>query len=170
MIRERLIGKGFRVGTFNGEDKSGLEAFKTRKVDVLIGSSALGTGVDGLQFVCNRLIVNCLPWTSAGYEQLLGRYFSPRQHLSRRRGLYSSGCAAKRGRRLVVGPTTPRSHSLKKRLLMLRSMVRCPRRNLHRRNRCLRKPKRRLLPGSSDWPKGNQGGFASNPQGAAPAR
>lgn len=73
MIRERLIGKGFRVGTFNGEDKSGLEAFKTRKVDVLIGSSALGTGVDGLQFVCNRLIVNCLPWTSAGYEQLLGR-------------------------------------------------------------------------------------------------
>jgi hypothetical protein len=75
MIRERLIGKGFRVGTFNGEDKSGLEAFKTRKVDVLIGSSALGTGVDGLQFVCNRLIVNCLPWTSAGYEQLLGRIY-----------------------------------------------------------------------------------------------
>jgi hypothetical protein len=75
MIRERLIGKGFRVGTFNGEDKSGLEAFKTRKVDVLIGSSALGTGVDGLQYVCNRLIVNCLPWTSAGYEQLLGRIY-----------------------------------------------------------------------------------------------
>ena len=75
MIRERLIRKGFRVGTFNGEDKSGLEAFKKRKVDVLIGSSALGTGVDGLQYVCNRLIVNCLPWTSAGYEQLLGRIY-----------------------------------------------------------------------------------------------
>ena len=76
MIRERLIGKGFRVGTFNGEDKSRLEAFKTRKVDVLIGSSALGAGVDGLQFVCNRLIVNCLPWTSAGYEQLLGIFIA----------------------------------------------------------------------------------------------
>jgi Hypothetical methyltransferase/Helicase conserved C-terminal domain len=49
--------------------------FKTRKVDVLIGSSALGTGVDGLQYVCNRLIVACLPWTSAGYEQLLGRIY-----------------------------------------------------------------------------------------------
>lgn len=75
MIRERLAIKGFRVGTFNGEDKSGLEAFKARKVDLLIGSSALGTGVDGLQYVCNRLIVACLPWTSAGYEQLLGRVF-----------------------------------------------------------------------------------------------
>jgi hypothetical protein len=75
MIRERLIRKGFRVAAFNGEDKSGVELFKRREVDVLIGSSALGTGVDGLQFVCNRLIVACLPWTSAGYEQLLGRIY-----------------------------------------------------------------------------------------------
>jgi superfamily II DNA or RNA helicase len=75
MIRERLVQKGFRVGAFNGEDKSGLELFKNRELDVLIGSSALGTGVDGLQFVCNRLIVACLPWTSAGYEQLLGRVY-----------------------------------------------------------------------------------------------
>ena len=42
---------------------------------MLIGSSAFGTGVDGLQYVCNRLIVACLPWTSAGYEQLLGRVY-----------------------------------------------------------------------------------------------
>jgi hypothetical protein len=42
---------------------------------VLIGSSTLGTGVDGLQFVCNRLIVATLPWTSAGYEQLVGRIY-----------------------------------------------------------------------------------------------
>ena len=75
MIRERLARKGFRVGAFNGEDKSGLELFKNRELDVLIGSSALGTGVDGLQYVCNRLIVACLPWTSAGYEQLLGRVY-----------------------------------------------------------------------------------------------
>ena len=75
MIRDRLTREGFRVGTFNGEDKSGLELFKRREVDVLIGSSALGTGVDGLQYVCNRLIVSCLPWTSAGYEQLLGRVY-----------------------------------------------------------------------------------------------
>jgi hypothetical protein len=75
MIRERLVRKGFRVGSFNGEDKSGVELFKRREIDVLIGSSALGTGVDGLQFVCNRLIVDCLPWTSAGYEQLIGRIY-----------------------------------------------------------------------------------------------
>ena len=75
MIHERLTRKGFRVGAFNGEDKSGLELFKKRELDVLIGSSALGTGVDGLQYVCNRLIVSCLPWTSAGYEQLLGRVY-----------------------------------------------------------------------------------------------
>lgn len=31
--------------------------------------------MDGLQYVCNRLIVACLPWTSAGYEQLLGRVY-----------------------------------------------------------------------------------------------
>jgi Helicase conserved C-terminal domain len=75
MIRDRLIRKGFRVAAFNGEEKSGLEPFKKREVDVLIGSSALGTGVDGLQYVCNRLIVAGLPWTSAGYEQLLGRVY-----------------------------------------------------------------------------------------------
>src|SRR5262249_48429615 len=66
MIREGLIRRGFRVAAFNGEDKSGVELFKKRDVDVLIGSSALGTGIDGLQYVCNRLIVTCLPWTSAG--------------------------------------------------------------------------------------------------------
>ncbi len=75
MIRARLARKGFRVAAFNGEDKSGIELFKKREVDILIGSSALGTGVDGLQYVCNRLIVSCLPWTSAGYEQLLGRIY-----------------------------------------------------------------------------------------------
>ncbi|MGI8851881.1 MAG: helicase-related protein [Methyloceanibacter sp.] len=75
MIREALTDRGLRVAAFNGEDKSGVKLFKRREIDVLIGSSALGTGVDGLQYVCNRLIVNCLPWTSAGYEQLVGRVY-----------------------------------------------------------------------------------------------
>src|SRR5215470_11903009 len=44
MIRDELSRKGFRVAAFNGEDKSGLDLFKKREVDVLIGSSALGTG------------------------------------------------------------------------------------------------------------------------------
>jgi hypothetical protein len=75
MISERLAREGFRVGAFYGEDKSGLELFKNGEIDILIGSSALATGVDGLQYVCNRLILACLPWTSAGYEQLLGRIY-----------------------------------------------------------------------------------------------
>ena len=40
---------------------------------MLIGSSAISTGVDGLQFCCNQLIINVLPWTNAEYEQLIGR-------------------------------------------------------------------------------------------------
>ncbi len=75
MIASAVKASGLRVARFNGEDKTGLELFKQGKADVLIGSSALGTGVDGLQYVCNRLIIVCLPWTSAGYEQLLGRIY-----------------------------------------------------------------------------------------------
>jgi hypothetical protein len=44
-------------------------------IDVLIGSSAVATGVDGLQQVCNRLIINVLPWTHAEFEQLIGRIY-----------------------------------------------------------------------------------------------
>lgn len=75
MLVKAVQEAGFKVGVFNGEDKTGLELFKKGKVDVLIGSSALGTGVNGLQYVCNRLIIACLPWTSAAYEQLLGRIY-----------------------------------------------------------------------------------------------
>lgn len=60
---------------FTGKDKSGLDLFTKGKVDVLIGSVPVGTGVDGLQYVCNRMIVVSLPWTSAEYEQLIGRLY-----------------------------------------------------------------------------------------------
>jgi hypothetical protein len=68
-----ISGAGFRVGFYTGESKKGLEQFKSGEIDVLIGSSSIGTGVDGLQLVCDRLIINCLPWTNAEYEQLIGR-------------------------------------------------------------------------------------------------
>ncbi len=44
-------------------------------IDVLIASSRIGTGVNGLQYVCNKLIINSLPWTNAEYEQLIGRLY-----------------------------------------------------------------------------------------------
>ncbi len=74
-LRRAIEKAGFKVGMFTGEDKSGLELFKKGKVDILIGSVPVGTGVDGLQYICNRMIVVSLPWTSAEYEQLIGRLY-----------------------------------------------------------------------------------------------
>jgi hypothetical protein len=74
-LRDALEQAGWRTGFFTGDDKSGLDGFLHGDVDVLIGSSAIGTGVDGLQQVCNRLIINVLPWTAAEYEQLKGRIY-----------------------------------------------------------------------------------------------
>jgi len=41
--------------------------------DVLIASHSLAEGFDGLQKVCNNLILNGLPWTYAEIEQIVGR-------------------------------------------------------------------------------------------------
>ncbi len=68
---ERVMG--LRVGLYTGTDKSGLEDFLHGKVDILLASSPVGTGLDGLQQVCNRLVFLSLPWTSAEYEQIIGR-------------------------------------------------------------------------------------------------
>ena len=75
LLRDALVEDGWNVGFYTGEDKSGLVGFLEGDVDVLIGSSAIGTGVDGLQRVCNRLLVNVLPWTAAEFEQLKGRIY-----------------------------------------------------------------------------------------------
>jgi SAM-dependent methyltransferase len=74
-LRSVIEDQGFRVAEFTGSNKSGLELFKRGMADVLIGSSTLGTGIDGLQQVCDRLVIATLPWTHAGYEQLIGRVY-----------------------------------------------------------------------------------------------
>ena len=73
LLYEAIRSAGYRVGFYTGESKAGLDDFKEGKLDVLIGSSAIGTGVDGIQHCCNQLIVNVLPWTHSEYEQLIGR-------------------------------------------------------------------------------------------------
>jgi len=86
---ERAIRqKGLTVGLFTGEEKGGLRGFLDRlkpgasgAKDVLIGSAPIGTGIDGLQKVCDRLIFACLPWTRAEYDQVVGR-------LTRLEGVY----------------------------------------------------------------------------------
>ncbi|MEY4645405.1 MAG: hypothetical protein RLZZ596_2236 [Pseudomonadota bacterium] len=74
-LYDALVNAGWRVGFYTGEDKGGLDGFIDGDLDVLIGSSAVSTGVDRLQTVCSRLIVNVLPWTAAEFEQLKGRVF-----------------------------------------------------------------------------------------------
>lgn len=70
----KFVGElGYTYGFYIGEDKEGLRRFKNKEIDILIGSAPIGTGVDGIQYVCNTLIPLILPWTSSEYEQLLGR-------------------------------------------------------------------------------------------------
>jgi superfamily II DNA or RNA helicase len=73
LIGDYVKDLGFSIGYYTGEDKSGLRPFKEGKIDVLIGSAPVGTGVDGIQYVCNTLIPIVLPWTSSEYDQLKGR-------------------------------------------------------------------------------------------------
>jgi hypothetical protein len=75
LLRDALIEDGWKVGFYTGDDKSGKDAFIKGDLDVLIATAAIGTGVDGLQHVCNRLIINVLRWTRAEFDQLLGRIY-----------------------------------------------------------------------------------------------
>ncbi|MFA5998948.1 MAG: helicase-related protein [Candidatus Babeliales bacterium] len=68
-----------KVVLFNGETKDGLKQFVEGDADILIASSCIGTGINKLQNVCSRIIINCLPWTSAEYRQLFGRIYRPGQ-------------------------------------------------------------------------------------------
>ena len=74
----------FKVGLYTGnqseeEKAETLAKFKRchdktkNKYDIIIGSSTIGTGVDGLQEICDNLIYLTLPWTSAAKQQVDGR-------------------------------------------------------------------------------------------------
>ena len=64
---------GLKYAFHTGSDHTGKKLFQEKKAQVLIASSPLSIGIDGLQKVCNRLIINSLPWTNARYQQLIGR-------------------------------------------------------------------------------------------------
>ncbi|WP_271255099.1 helicase-related protein [Pseudanabaena sp. Chao 1811] len=79
-LRKAIAAAGYKVGLFTGvEDTkdrdSAKQKFIAREIDILIGTAPIGTGVDGLQYVCDRLIIASLPWTHAEYEQLVGRIY-----------------------------------------------------------------------------------------------
>lgn len=72
-LQEAIEAAGWTVGFHMGGNKSGRNEFINGFIDILIASSAMATGVDGFQRVCDRLILNIPPWTSAELEQLEGR-------------------------------------------------------------------------------------------------
>jgi SAM-dependent methyltransferase len=83
LVRQIRQTTPFSVGTYTGDDKDStevgfsdmLEQFLHGKVEVLVASiRCLGTGVDGLQYISNNVIFATLPWTSADYEQVIGRF------------------------------------------------------------------------------------------------
>ena len=79
-LRKAVEDAGFTHAEYTGADHSGLERFKHGQAQVLIASRPVSVGVEGLQKVCNNLIINTLPWTRAQYEQLRGRLHRLGQH------------------------------------------------------------------------------------------
>jgi hypothetical protein len=80
LIKDFVVESGFTVGTYTGEESSDLRnetlnKFINGDIDILIGSKPIATGVDGLQDICNRMILLTLPWTDAEYTQLKGRVY-----------------------------------------------------------------------------------------------
>lgn len=82
-LRKEIEATGYSTGTYTGSEKeatdldfdSSLHQFLKGKTDVLIASiKTLGTGIDGLQYICNNIIFATLPWTSTDYEQAIGRF------------------------------------------------------------------------------------------------
>jgi hypothetical protein len=82
-LARKIKEAGYSVGIYTGDDKaateidydSSLDQFIAGNTDVLIATiQTVGTGVDGLQQICNNVVFATLPWTSAAYEQAIGRF------------------------------------------------------------------------------------------------
>jgi superfamily II DNA or RNA helicase len=86
VLLNRFRAEGHKVALFDGsvsdEDRNQtLAAFRlpagsAKAVNVIVATSAITTGIDGLQH-CQKLIMASLPFTHARYEQLRGRIRRP---------------------------------------------------------------------------------------------
>ena len=77
-IKEELKKDGITFREYTGEIDSVerdsiVSDFAQHKFDVILASSPITTGVDGLQKICDTIIILSLPWTNAEYVQLVGR-------------------------------------------------------------------------------------------------
>jgi superfamily II DNA or RNA helicase len=77
-----LEQNGYSYSVYTGDEKEAreegfsdsLDEFIHGTTEVLVASiQCVGTGVDGLQAVCNRGVFFQLPWTSTEFEQTIGR-------------------------------------------------------------------------------------------------
>lgn len=69
----------YSVGSYTGENVDERFNLKNQfikgKLDILVCSSPINTGVDHLQDICGNMIILSLPWTHADYTQLVGRIY-----------------------------------------------------------------------------------------------
>ena len=77
-VYDYLTRMGFKVGVYTGSKsklnrEEALNEFIDGELDILLASRPIGTGVDGLQKVSDRMIILSLPWTNAELIQLVGR-------------------------------------------------------------------------------------------------
>ena len=81
-ITNWLTQNHYTFSIYTGDEKQAqeegfndsLDEFIRGNTDVLVASvQCAGTGVDGLQAVCNRAVFFQLPWTSTEFEQTIGR-------------------------------------------------------------------------------------------------
>jgi superfamily II DNA or RNA helicase len=80
MLRNKIESLGLKVDCYTGNEteeqrKYIINDFINGNLNVLIGSKPISTGVDGLQKVCNNMIVISAPWTNAEYHQLIKRIY-----------------------------------------------------------------------------------------------
>ena len=77
--KDYIASIGFSAGVYNEDNfrerGDELQKFINGELDVLIGSDAITTGIDGLQRICNNLIIHTTPYTYASYKQLVGRVY-----------------------------------------------------------------------------------------------
>lgn len=89
LLTEHIRKWGFTVETYNGqsgsinERKDIVDKFIDGEIDVLVCSNTISTGIDGLQYKCNKMIIVSLPWTDADYAQLKGRIYRQGSHFKR---------------------------------------------------------------------------------------
>jgi superfamily II DNA or RNA helicase len=80
MIYDRVSKSGYKVASYTGNDdeetrRDIIGSFANGNIDVLVASSPITTGVDGLQKCCDRMIIISAPWTNSDYVQLVGRIY-----------------------------------------------------------------------------------------------